>query len=374
MKKILLFAAAAAMVFTSCIKSGDRIPEDQSTVTVKISGLTNPSSRAEAPGTATAGTFTGGYVFLIDPSSGDVIHCEELTSAAATTTGQLLTNSTGGFFNASSTVYVLGNVPADVDPESFTTLDEIKEAESAIIYDAATPANNQNTTFAEPAMANVTGDAVALSGTAAGIRTAEVTIAPLFARIELKGVAAQLSGASAVLGEAFKVTGVYLDKYLPSFTLAGEGAGAIKSNSSTIPVPSGWFCEENAAGWASTGMGPGIANPGTGQVWAFHAGPSAAVPTMFIALSEVKDADGVLIDGGTGVGYLTIGGYTEGSSAGGATFSGAFQRGKIYSVGLVTITDVNQITTRPNPDEVTVTANVTVQPWEIVNLMPVLGE
>jgi hypothetical protein len=382
MKKNFVIAAVSAMMLVGCVQEGPQVPVGQAAVTVRIAGLKQgPVGRmVDTPASGTGeiineSALTGGYIFVLN-ASGDIIYREALTAAATSGAGQTLNG--GAYFDSSSEIYVLGNVTAeslDVDAAELThsttyayaelaTLEDILGTSSVVIHNTDADAG-QNTDYLEPAMANVDAEPATLNVTGEEA-TADISLSPLYSRLVVSEVAALITTTNAVLGAPFTVTGVYLDNYLPSFTMSGEGSGTERSNGGSTDftgVKADWFRETGS--WESTGT-PSVATAGTSKVWSFHAGPADAVPTLFISMIDAKDPDSGDPLPGAATKYLTITGYTGGS--------GAFESGKIYKVGRITIANKDQLTDTPNPDAVKITAEIDVVDWEIVNLVPELGE
>jgi hypothetical protein len=383
MKKILLFAAAAAMAFTSCIEGGGTvIPEGETTITVKIAGLHNVETRAiESPAsdnTSTpllnAASVKNGWVYVLDPN-GNVVGNEEL-EIPQPDAGQEIED--GRTFDKSSVVYILANYPANltnalgesVTPASLTTLEAIKAAQAQIVYDATTPANSHNTNYLEPAMANVDGVPSELEAPQGGTATAQVTIAPLFARVELAG----LTGTGAQLYN-YEVAGVYLDNYYSAFSMSGEGVGEKHSAGNEDNFPAGWIGDVYTTPVASNGKGY---TPGTNQVWAYHAGAATLVPNFIVKLVNVNyyaytDQSHTTLEDELTKDENPLYLYVRGFTKSGADFTGPFETGKIYKIGKISFLYEN-LTVTINPNLVSVTAEVEVKDWEIVNLVPKLGE
>jgi hypothetical protein len=373
MKRILLCAAAAAMVLTSCMKGGEVIPPDHASIVVKFSGVKSMNSRAqEAPGNTTTAKVSADasakhYIYVLDADN-QIIHKEPLDPAQAVTgSGQPIKN--GDYFLNSTKLYVMCNIPADVDPTALTEWDDILATQTDIVY---TSGSEQNTGLEYPAMANADGLPEAVDGyISSGVANVEVSISPLFARIELKGVEANIPAVVPAEGKIndFTVKGIYLDKYYSSFSMTGAAKGNQNSNGSSTAQTELDKLFNDKGSWA---MAAKIAKPANdpignfARVWAYHAAPADDVPTFLVQLDVVHSMEPAKTGG-----FLTVTSYNQGAGSP-TTFANKFERGKIYQVNNI-VFDYDDVTTNPNPSAVTLTADVTVQSWEVVYIDPVLG-
>jgi hypothetical protein len=364
MKKLFLMAAAAATLFASCAKeeTGVNTPAEKGTLTIRISGAASEGTRAVgAPGvTGQLATMTNGYVFLIDQLGAVIGTPTTLDPAQAVSgSGQVIPG-----VPSDARVYILGNTPADVRAEisNINTLAKLQAAASAITATA-------NADYKSPAMANENGTPVQAEPTATdGQFEASVTVRPLYSRIELT----EVKGGPSIV--SFKVAGVYLDKYYSSFTMGGGVVAADLHEQGQDDDFTGIF--GNNAGWTATGTastginGAMVATAGGTDVWNYHVGPGGK-PVFIIHLTEIeymKDygvtADPRYVKEPLGERYLTVTGYNE-------TLANGFARGKIYKVGAITFNET-QTGITPNPTNVDLTVDVTVEDWIPENLTPAL--
>jgi hypothetical protein len=383
MKKILLFAAAAAVVFTSCMKGeSNLVPEGETSIVVKIDGLVaaEDTRAVEAKGTVTISTLAGTnhYIYVLDEDNkvtyGEALDPTKLSS------GQTIGGS-DKFFDKNSKVYVLANIPSNLSAayayESVADFDAIKALTSTIVYDGA---NSVNTDQKNPAMANTTGAPVQIGAAEEGVATVNVNIAPLYSRIEFEGVV----GGTHI--DSYDVTGVWIDNFYPTFTLDGKYSGTSVGAGSSTDFPTNGFGDSNIFNSAAGK----VAAPASNNVWAYHAAPAADVPTIIVRLENIqyqKDNNGTPTGSVVALNetrYITIKNFTTGSATGPA-YDGAFTRGKIFQIKTVNFdviidagsgeegegggTDVV-----PNPTEVKITATVVVDPWGTQILYPHLGE
>lgn len=363
MKKILLMAATAAMIFASCVKeSGNPTIEDgKAKLTVKITGAkADPESRAlEAAGVESGLTLVNGHIFVIDAAGNVTAQSEAIDVAEATNAGQTLTAEV----SSDSRVYILGNIPSDVVVANLNTLVEIKAAVSSI-------ANNTN--YINAAMTSSDGLEKNINVTGTGdtaTAAVSVTLSPLYSRMELL----KLTGDENIV--SFSVAGVYVDDYYASFTLSG-GTTATQWNQEqttdfTTPLADKMG---NDDGWDSTPVGSvATAVPSATTVWAYHMA-SKGLPRFVIHLDEVvyKDANSVeqTINDDR---YITVTGYTDGDADPTNDLTD-FARGKIYRIGGADGIEFGpeDLGFTPNPTTVPLTVKVDIIQWDIVDLTPEL--
>jgi hypothetical protein len=373
MRKLILFAAAAAVVSTSCMQEKPVVSDNngQTAITIKIAGV-NTNVRSEATPTANTdaakkANLTSAWVYVFG-SDGSIKANEALNIAQATAGGYEIAK--GALFPADSDVYVLGNVTealTGVNPATLTTYEAIKAAESAISYEASTI---QNTDYSTPAMANSNGlQALTNIDETAGTAEAVVTISPLFARVEFAGI----KGGDYV--QKYEVSAVYLDDYFSSFTMSGAGK-QIKNDGRayTFNEKPGWFSDKYATTLKSETTSKVVA-PAGGKVWAFNAGANTTLPTFVVEMKNIflfgKSADAptttaTLWAGKDSNGDATTPHYLR------VTGAGAFERGKIYQISQATFNQEGPEEDIDTEEGVAIVAKVTVLDWDVVAIPPVL--
>lgn len=367
MKKLLLTtigALALAISFSSCAKdkgASEPAGNEFERINIKISGVTRvPSTRlVEAPAVQGQLVLQNGQIFIIN-SLGSIVQSVPLDVAAATTSpGQTITTPV----SSDSRVYVLGNIPSSVNVAQFTTFEQLRSYAVLISH-------SEQINYKTALMGNDTGSpsSVIEMDSATNTATANVTIAPLYSRIEL----AEVVGSSNVV--SFDVTGVFVDEYYGSFTLTGAAAGAIYHQSTRTDFTGNIG---DAGTWSSTGgLGTAVATPGGTNVWAYHVA-SSGLPRLIIRLNHImidNDGDGgdapVMIDlngDGNGIRYITVTGYQ------GDNVPANFERGKYYQIASIVLDASDEdgnIGQEPNPTDVTVTAQLQVRDWTPVVLLP----
>jgi hypothetical protein len=357
MKKILLFAAAAAMVFTSCMKEGGEQSVGQASISVKLVGANGDAVRAiETPSGASVAPSVGSwYVFVLDGEN--VIHREDLTAADVSNSNLL---NDGALFDASVKIYVLANVPSDVTVANLTTWTAIKEAVSLISY-----SGSRNVNYLQPAMANADGalKALTVSESNANEASVNVSISPLYARIEVLAIASENTTTPATTVTSFAVDGVWLSDYWTGFNMVGEGKGdhMVYTAPETGPADFDWTTLRGdiaTTPWSATGTSPLQAVPATGNVWAYHVG-AGLTTKIIVRLSSASGTPPIA----AGANYLTVTGYDD-------LTSGSFERGKIYRMTIKFNHD--NLKAAPVETGVGITATVTVQNWVPQTVTPII--
>ena len=390
MKKLFFVAALAAMVFASCERT-DSIPADQSKIVVKLNGVkaAGATRSVESPAELTgegddesAAMLDNAWVFVI---SGTEFYKEEMdVTEAMTGGGYTIGEGVAGtsedypnkLFPSDSEVYILGNIPSDVNQESLNSWEAVQEAVSVISYAEGTEIN---TDFTTPAMANASGEPAALDIIDEEAHTASVSInlSPLYSRVELHN----LTGGEHIAD--FTVAGVYINNYYQAFDMTGAGYSdedlpQYVHAAGSEDFSGAWGDDNEGEGWDATNGVVGentmtdhaFANAGGGNVWAHNVGAGSVV-TFIIRLTDVtyyeEDEDGEYSEEPTVSSndlYLNVTGYNG--------ISGSFQRGYIYRIDDLEF-DHTDLATDPVTG-VSITANVTVDNWNVSILEPIVGE
>ena len=352
MKKILLMTlVSTAVAFVSCAKEGGSETDLQpitatENLIVKLDLGENVTTRMiTAPGTTGQLKLNDGHIFVINNTGSVTQHVVLDVAAATSANGQTLTTPA----SSDSRIYILGNIPSTITPGSLTTYDQIR----------ATVVNMQSagqTDYTKALLANADGQAVMVTSTGTGTSSATVQLSPLYSRLEL----AQVNGGANIV--SFTVTGVFVDRYYSSFTLAGASSGTLKNQGTNTD-----FSDNigDAGNWASTGAaGSATANPGTGNSWTYHMAADD-LPRFIVRVTNV-----VYNDNGTqrtldGTRYITVTGYSGNAPT-------KFQRGRIYQVANVTFNENNAALT-PNPTNTTMNVKAQVVDWVPTPLTPTVG-
>ena len=348
MKKILFMSIALAAVgFASCAKDSKNSESDATKkMTIRLEGVLLQNSRMiEAPGQTGKLVLNDGYIYVIN-SAGSIVQSVKLDVAAATSaTGQQLATPV----SSDSRVYILGNIPSTITPTSFTTWEQME----ATVVSISTAGQ---TDYTKAMLANSDGQPKMVSTTSATTATVDIQLSPLYSRLEL----AEVEGGANVV--SFTVTGVFVDRYYSSFTLAGKSSGPVWNQASKTDFTGNIG---DSGSWASTGaVGSAVAVPGTGQSWVYHMAADD-LPRFIVRLERVvyNDANGqpqTL----QGVQYITVTGYS-------GTAPAKFERGKIYQVAAVTL-DPSKTSLVPNPTNVVMTVTAKVVDWVPTALTPTI--
>jgi hypothetical protein len=399
MKKILLMAASAAMIFTSCITEKEVVDGDSRNVTVRIS---NAGTKAiQAPGTAATltATLSSGYIFLIAPNGGVV------GTPTALSLGGGATDADGGGqvisgVPSSSRVYIVGNIASDAAGATELIACANFPAIQAYVSDVFA---NQGILHTGAPLINDDGQPATITIVSPTDATAGVNLTPAYARLELAGVTGgeytnptDSDNLTRITG--FEVVGVYVDEYYEEFTYGGSyptGASVFAQNQ-LITTFAGIGDTRVAAGdWPATGY---VATPYAGPVatlpaaaaadaggpagarsWAYNV-PAGSIPRLIIAVTgvtyeETFDATAGTPTWATGTDfsstatyYLTVTGY---NTAPATPLTTNFVRGNIYQVSASDMTfTTNDLHSTPNPVNVDLTVTVTIGDWVIVPLIP----
>lgn len=366
MKKFFLMAATAATtLFAACSTNDEGVVKPEAgmaNVTINISGVQAAQTRAlDALGETGKLTLSNGYILVINGA--DQVSYKEMLSITPLTAGATaVTQTLAQKVPTDSRIYILGNIPSDINVDTMFTLASIEDAVSAIA---------NNTSYTGAVLANSTGAVAPLSDidTTAGTAKCVIHLSPLFSRMELVKVV----GGEHITG--FTVAGVYVDDYFASFNMMGGAEGTQWSQGTSKDFTQATTDKMSTVGtWAATKVGTEwISAPASGQIWANHMAASG-LPRFIIHLKNITYLAERPGDPGNydvpatvaGDRYLTVTGYDEALTN--------FVRGKIYRVGSTAgikfeLKDLGQT---PNPTDVNVTATVDVIDWMIETLTPEL--
>jgi hypothetical protein len=367
--------AATTLLAAACTKDGGRVPNsDRGEVVIRIEGVnTGANTRAiELPGDTSQGTIKlfNGHIFVVDPV-GTVIYKESLNlTTSVSPNGQKL----GSPVPADSRVYVVANIPLG-DLSRISSLSSFEAIE-----DAASLMTTQ-TDYTMPGLANSTGIPAnitlktAASGSTPAVYETVVRIKPLISRLELVALQGDTDDAGNRI-TGFNVTGVYIDHYFDKFSYNGYGMGNMYSMGIGTPVlgSGGGIGDEGTWGallpalpapqrWTAT---PNISLTPGQELWAYNVAPSpeitSVVPRLIIRLEGITYSPA---GGGVDVTinetrYLTVYGYTG---------VDAFERGKIYRIGVVgdndLIFDLDNLGETPNSTTVELIVKVVIEEWVV---------
>ncbi len=382
MKNLLLIFVASAVVLASCNR--EPTPGGHTRLSVKLSGVrtvTSGTRALESAGVESTPNLTDGHIFVFDNSGGVAYETALDLDEARSIEGQQLMDkiNTEEPLTVPSdwTVYILGNIPDDVDVGTLTSLNAIKAAATQIVYDTDTDGDegpdtddSRHVDYTTPPMANDTGKpaTIRVNGEQG---VAEVKLQPLYSRLELH----KITGLNRV---KYTVAGVYVDSYYSRFTMMGEGSGEVwnqgQDTDFTAASAKGNTGEDNI-GDVATGdewrAVENIATPSGSNVWAYHMA-SAGLPRLIIHLTNVSylvldpENPGVYIEEPMdGDRYITVSGYSSESTE----WADKFERGRIYKV-MDLVFDETDIGPTPNPTELELIVKIEVLPWVPIILEP----
>lgn len=321
MKKILAFAAAAALLFTSCIVGGDETERNaakgKTRLTVTIAGTSVPgATRAvlEAPGEeGEKNDLNDVTIFILDPD-GYVIAAQAYDAASVTAAAEAADDAPGAGADGTngwlfefgesipkdSEVFIVGNVPA----ASQAAL--VKRQTLAQIIASYSPVSSFAAVgdYLESTVANEAGEPVAITeGTVVdGIDNADgtaelaVTLVPVISRLEL----ASVESAGIITG--FTVSAIYLFDYYPNYTYGSSYNGAKQTlaegddfnDDPDIALSGKIVIDDDVVAQQVGGTGIYSAKPANGEVWAFNvaAGSKPMLVVELTALTSSYDEPG----------------------------------------------------------------------------------
>ncbi len=398
MKKLFLMAAAAATILASCVENSVAPTPEGGKTSISVSLSFDSSSATRALDTWSnnsssriiSDVLDNGYIYVLD--NNQIVYREEIANltledgttpnTTPNTTTQILGEGLGEdgealLFPSTATVYVLANIPSNINnPANFMDMDELAAAVSTISYGSGT-----NTDYSKPAMGNVGGTVVRLTeiDNDAKTATAAVSINPLYTRVELKGV----KGKNWVAG--FDLVGVYLDNYYTGFTMTGKLVSEPLYDNGQDPsigdkVASGWFGDNltTPKEWLAPGaaIGPDDDVTTTTKVenaWAYNLA-AGNIPRIIVQIDNLKvfpddsEADGEQPDEDAASGdwddndneFITVKKFKK---VNGIELT-ALERGVIYQIEAIEFDSTN-VGETPNIKDLEVTAVVEVIDWAI---------
>ncbi|MEG2366098.1 MAG: hypothetical protein RSB29_05005 [Alistipes sp.] len=383
MKKINLFVAAfAALAVVSCQTQDDSpapIPNNGEPITVnlKIGTDDNLTRSIEPTADGQLILLNDGLIFFLD-ANGYVVNTVALDKAVITSaTGQDCLNIKA----TAKEVLVAANLDKyglTLTLAGLTTKAAIRNTIKAISNTAILPKDAIVTNMAETVASTPPFNGMITVVGSTG--TARVLVAPLFSRIQIADVK---TDDPAIV--SFKLAGVYVDNYYPSFFLATDkgGAGTIKTvgllgdDLGKSPTPTVLFdvpaapvlsvAKKVTAMMAAT-------TPAPNSLWAYNVTPNLGgvvnAPRVIVKLVDVvvKDPSG----GGNitiaGPKYLTIKSFVDGTKP-----VDNFVAGNVYNVPTdafnFKLTDLGDT---PNASNINVVVIVKVKPWALVSVTPQL--
>jgi hypothetical protein len=386
--KLFMAALAVAMIFSSC-NNEEIIDNGTTNLTVKVDAATSRAIGAPStnPHTIAVSTAAGtGMIFLIAPDNS--ISQRAAITAALQAGGQTFSN-----VPSSSRVFVVANVTDAAVQTALTTVATFTDIQALM----TAIGDYQTAAYTNVTLSNASGTPASIAIVNPTTATANVSISPVLSRIELAGVTGgdyidptNANNVTRITG--FDVIGVFVDSYAPNFTYIGGAFGTlVEINQQKIADPAftpAWTGLQDRNIWTAAGA-PLVAAPApivgppaiSSPVWSYYV-PAGNVSRLIIALDNVTFEEST--DGGitwvtttpqtlyTGIQYLTVGAYIVPSLDPVNPITNML-RGYIYQIAAdQMVFSTNNLHETPNPTDVNLTVNVTVQNWVLASSNPIL--
>lgn len=362
MRKLFLMVLAVGVLLTSaCTKQEANGVVTDMQITVKIPNLKSSTKAVETPGVDATGTIqlVNGAVFVIGADK-MILHSEAIVTANAATG-----HTIAGKFNSDVQILVVANVPA-TKITAWTTAGTIPgntDVLLAEIFSIAEAEHGQK--YAQATLANVGGTpaAVTVDAVDKNKATVNVTIKPVYSRLELAKITPATTHGTAITG--FDIVGVYVTDYFPGYKYNGTEAGTQLVVGTDGKTEADVIAEmKNEGKWSGTGAGFAFDGSDAGKVFAFNT-PSSATSTSRLII-KINNIQGTINGAPMAQGqtyYITVKRFkTTGATPAEIT---AFEPGKIYNIANIDF-DASNLSTIPNATDVEITATVTITEWEIV--------
>lgn len=394
---MIFSALVMALLFGACsdsdVNPGSQIPEgDNKSIYLQFSTNKQRTRAVEETATGTAAPLLSAIIYFMDSAADPLVYAVRTVgpTGADATVAQL---EAGVEFNGIPTqvtqVYVVGN---------YNSADQDGDAAAFPVYEGTTWSAIRSVILniqqvAYPALSDGTTNGVLLSvmdgladvldydtnsaiwqGTntpPAGSLFAEVPIEPLNARLEIEEIS-----YSGTLLASFTIEGIYINNFFEELPVAlAIGTNEPLNNGSNVALydrGDAAFAydyyttleDEIGSALTVTGGAASLTAGGANGVWAYHVfGNSTPVPHIILKLTNVLAQDGTAL----GNRYVTVTGFT---TTGGAAIT-TFERNVIYKITDLAFTD-GDISIIPEPEEVSIWVHVEVEPWETVEVLPVI--
>ncbi|MCD7914853.1 MAG: hypothetical protein LUG96_06070 [Tannerellaceae bacterium] len=375
------------------IKPDDPFSEgDHKTVYLRFNTSRQETREVEATATGTAAPLLSAILYFMDSAADPLVYAVRTvggTGADATVAQIEAGYEFTGIPSLVTQVYVVGN---------YNSADQDLTDAAFPIYDGTTFSVIQDVVLniqqvAYPVLADGTTSSVLLSvmdgqadlaeygvGTntwtgsntpAAGDLYANVTLAPVNARIEIE----EISYAGDLLA-SFTLEGIYINNYYPELPVSltpgtnepvnnGSDVTLYDRNNSAYAYSYYTTLEDEVDLDATVAGGTAAITPGMDLVWAYHVfGNSDLVPHVILKLTNVVTQDGTEL----GTRYVTVSGFMNASTGAEIT---VFARNTIYKITDLAFTD-GDISIVPEPEEIGIWIHVEVEDWTTVYVNPVI--
>lgn len=346
---------------------------DSQTIVLRI-GSAADTKAVETPGTGSdKATLTNGYMFFAT-NKGAIRRCYKLLESGQTDIAKLeilvsdITGEDGYTFDNVpgdvAKVYILANVPESGETtestiRSKTTLAGVK----ALNIQVTDQADFEKVTM------DGEGDVTGMSNE----KEVTVNLKVFCSRLEIPKLTASGDITS------FKVKGIYVSHFYKQVPLTEEVAagqlykytdGGKGDYSSTYSMLAD--VDSGDAGLGETSGKTVSAGSGT-EVWGYQFIPGASGAgregiRVVIALSDITGSTGSY----SGTQYLNIRGLVANTNSDPNPTPMSLERGKIYNMGANLTFDEGDLSPVPNPDDISLTVKITVTPWGVETVKPIL--
>lgn len=373
MKVWLMMALCAVIASCTANEEEGLGMNDSQTIVLRIGSAANTKA-VETPGTSSdKATLTNGYMFFAT-EKGAIRRCYKLLESGTTNIAKLEVSVTD---ITKQEGYTFDNVPGDVAkvyilanvPESGETTESTIRSKTTLAGVKAL--NIQVTDQADFVKVTMDGE-----GDVTGMgneKEVTVNLKVFCSRLEIPSLTASGDITS------FKVKGIYVSHFYKQVPLTEEvvagqlykytdaGKGDYSSTYSMLAdVDSG------DAGLGETSGKTVSAGSGT-EVWGYQFIPGASGAgregiRVVIALSDITGSTGSY----SGTQYLNIRGLVANTNSDPNPTPMSLARGKIYNMGANLTFDEGDLSPVPNPDDISLTVKITVTPWGVETVKPIL--
>ena len=377
MKKIKVWLMMAlCAVIASCTANEEEGlgMNDSQTIVLRIGSAADTKAVGEPGKSSDKATLTNGYMFFAT-NKGAIRRCYKLLESGTTNIAKLevsvtdITKEDGYTFDNVpgdvAKVYILANVPDGGETtesaiRSKTTLAGVKALNIQVTDQAV---------FEKVTM-DGEGDVTGMGNE----KEVTVNLKVFCSRLEIPKLTASGDITS------FKVKGIYVSHFYKQVPLTEEVAagqlykytdGGKGDYSSTYSMLAD---VDDGSDGLGEGTGTTTVTAGSGsEVWAYQFIPGASGAgregiRVVIALSDVTGSTGSY----SGTQYLNIRGLVANSNSDLNPTPMPLERGKIYNMGANLTFDEGDLSPVPNPDDISLTVKITVTPWGVETVKPIL--
>lgn len=371
--KVWLMMALCAVIASCTANEEEGLGMDGSqTIVLKI-GSAVDTKAVETPGTSSdKATLTNGYMFFAT-SKGAIRRCYKLLESGKTDIAKLeilvsdITGEEGYTFDNVpgdvAKVYILANVPAtgetaEATIRSKTTLAGVKalniQVTDQAVFDKVTMDGEGDVT----GMGNKKEVTVNLKVFCSRLEIPKLTASGDITSFKVKGIYVSHFykqvplTEEVVAGQLYKYTDGSKDDYTTTYKMLAD-------------------VDEGADGLGET-SGKTV-SAGASKTWAYQFIPGASGAgregiRVVIALSDVTGSTGSY----SGTQYLNIRGLVANDNNDPNPTAMPLERGKIYNMGANLTFDEGDLSPVPNPDDISLTVKITVTPWGVETVKPIL--